>query len=39
MHLGSKFAHEQQQQQLLSVDVEKLPQSRGEPPADNPTLK
>ena len=32
MHLVSKFVHEQQQQQLLSVDVEELPQFR-EPPA------
>lgn len=35
MHLVSKFVHEQQQQQLLSVDVEELPQFR-EPPAGNP---
>ena len=35
MHLVSKFVHEQQQQQLLSVDVEELPQIR-EPPAGTP---
>ena len=35
MHLVSKFVHEQQQQQLLSVDVEELPQFR-EPPAGTP---
>ena len=34
MHLVSKFVHEQQQQQLLSVDVEELPQIR-EPPSRN----